>query len=74
MKLPLNGSTVKMETTPHEVKGIGTENFIIRDWLNSPNAEITYTSIFYVLTMHQNLMSMYRMNKADIHATLKNGF
>ena len=69
---PATNSIVKMGTTPHLVKGIGTVQFTIKT--KRGNQIQTLKNTLYVPTVHKNLISMSKMDKAGLHAKLDRGF
>ena len=72
MKNSPPGSIVKMGTSPHIVKGIGTAKFTVREGPKLQN--ICLQNVLYVPTIQRNLISMAKMDQAGIHAKLDKGF
>ena len=61
-----------MENIPHKVEGIGTVKFKINDGHTFQITKLKDTLL--VPTIQRNLISMYKMDKARLHAKLNKGF
>ena len=72
LKPPPPNMVVRMGTTPHVVRGIGNISFHVRD--KGKIKQVNLMNVLYVPSIHRNLISMSKMDKAGYHAKLNNGF
>lgn len=72
MSEPPQGAVVRMGTTPHDVKGIGRVSFKIKE--KNKVSILNLHNVLFVPDIHKNLISMSKMDKAGLHATMNNGF